>query len=448
MGIVFLLLFVFHGVLGEAGPPVPLSFLDAVDRMEAHNPSLSAAEEEIRQKEEDLKAAQGLRYPKGELEVRQTFLDSPIEISIDPIPFSYGVQEKQFTKGQVKLSFPVYTGGRISAANEVSKHRKTEADAQKEWTRSQLITELAQRYYGLVMAQQNYCVQKLKRELMEQHVDHAERLFREGIIAKVELLHAQVELANTKQEEASAQRDITIVLEGLNNLLFENNNWEPNSGLFMLNNDPELETFKASLDETHPAILIISSKVEQAYAGVKAEKGATRPTVYLFGLHELFKDDLTILDPTWAVGIGLNYTLFDGFQGKHKTAAAKALAREAEFMRAKIKKDLESLVIKRYEEMKKAREQWESFDTTLELTKENLRVRTKAFEEGVSTSLEVVDAVYQHSRAQLGRLKSTYDYDVALFQLLEAGGQSSKWQDYTNQIQLVEATGAELSAQE
>jgi len=165
-------------------------------------------------------------------------------------------------------------------------------------------------------------------------------------------------------------------------------------------------------------------------------------------MHEIFKDDLTLLDPTWAFGVGMNYTFFDGFQGKHKTAAAKALARKAEYMRAKIKKDLESLMVKRYEEMKKAREQWESFDTTLQLTKENLRVRTKAFEEGVSTSLEVVDAVYQHSRAQLGKLKSAYDYDIALFQLLEASGRSTQWQDFMSDVKAVEAEEEEITIQQ
>lgn len=437
--ICFVSIIIISGLFTQISSTEPLSFTEAVAKMEGNNPALASAEEEVQQKEEELKSAKGLRYPKGELELRQTFLDSPIEISIDPIPFSYEVQEKQFTKGQIKLSLPVYAGGRISAANEVSKYRKTEAIAQKEWTRYQLLTELAQRYYGLVLAKQNHKVQALKRALMEKHVDRAERLFREGIIAKVELLHAQVELAKAKQEETSALRDISIILEGLNNLLFENKSWEPNSELFVLNDEPPVDTFKAGLSETHPAISIISSKVEQANAGVKAEKGANRPTVYLFGMHEIFEDDLTLLDPSWAVGIGLNYTFFDGFQGKHKTASAKALVRKAEYMRLKIKKDLESLVVKRYEEMKKAREQWESFDTTLQLTAENLRVRTKAFEEGVSTSIEVVDAVYQHSRAQLGRLKSAYDYDVALFQLLEASGQSSRWQDYMNSIQIIEA---------
>ncbi len=422
-------------------PPVfaqEISFSEALSKMQKNNPALISAEKEIQIKEEERKSAKGLRYPKGEIEVKQTFLDSPIDIGLGPLPISYEVQEKQFTKGQIKVSLPIYAGGRIDSANEVSLHRKTEAEYQRDWTYYQLVTELAQRYYGLVLASQNYEVQKLKTRLMKQHEDRAEKLFREGIIAKVELLHSQVELSKAEQEESSAFREICIIREGLNNILFENGNWEPVSKLFILQEDPPLESFTATVNDSHPALGIVNAKIKQAEVGVKAEKGNNKPTIYLFGMHEIFKDDLTLLDPTWAVGVGMNYTFFDGFQTKHKVLASKALVEKAEIMKTKVKKDLESLVIKRYEEMKKARDQWLNFQKTLELTQENLRVRRKAFEEGVTTSLEVVDAIYQHSRAQLGLLKSAYDYDVAFFQLLEASGQTSRWEQFLTDLIPVE----------
>lgn len=415
-----------------------ITFSDALSKMQKNNPALQSAEKEIRIKEEEKKAARGLRYPKGEIEMKQTFLDSPIDIGIEPIPFSYEVQEKQFTKGEIKVSLPIYAGGRIQSANEVALHRRTEAECQRDWTYYQLVSELAQRYYGLVLATQNYEVQKLKTRLMKQHEDRAEKLFREGIIAKVELLHSQVERSKAEQEESSAFRDICIIQEGLNNILFEDGNWEPVSKLFILQEDPPLESFKATVNDTHPALGIVNAKVKQAEVGVKAEKGANKPTIYLFGMHEIFKEDLTLLDPTWAVGIGMNYTFFDGFQTKHRVLASKALVEKAEITRTKIERDLESLVVKRYEEMKKARDQWQNFQKTLELTRENLRVRRKAFEEGVTTSLEVVDAIYQHSRAQLGLLKSAYDYDVAFFQLLEASGQTAQWERFLTDVIPVE----------
>lgn len=434
-----ILVFIALGNFINFGFSEEITFSDALIRMEKNNPALLSAEKEIQIKEEEKKSARGLRYPKGELEVKQTFLDSPIEIGIDPIPFSYEVQEKQFTKGQLKVSLPLYAGGRIDSANEVALHRKSEAECQKQWTLCQLVTELAQRYYGLVLAKRNYEVQKLKTRLMKEHADRADKLFREGIIAKVELLHAQVELSKAEQEESSALRDISIVLEGLNNILFENGDWEPVSKLFILIEDPPLDRFKATVNDSHPALGIVNAKIKQAEVGVKAEKGNNKPTIYLFGMHEIFKDDLTLLDPTWAVGVGMNYTFFDGFQTKHKVLAGKALVEKAELTKVKIQKDLESLVVKRYEEMKKAREQWQNFTKTLELTEENLRVRRKAFEEGVTTSLEVVDAIFQHSRAQLGLLKSVFDYDVAFFQLLEASGQTLRWEEYLKEAIFIES---------
>ena len=147
-------------------------------------------------------------------------------------------------------------------------------------------------------------------------------------------------------------------------------------------------------------------------------------------MHELVTSDLTALDPEWAVGLGIQYTLFDGFQGKNKTAAARARVRKVNHMQDKIRRDLKSLVVKRYEEMEKAREQYDTYNSTLDLASENLRVRLRAFEEGVGTSLEVVDATLSQARAQLGRLKAAFDFDLAFFQLLEASGKSSRCLEY------------------
>ena len=75
-----------------------------------------------------------------------------------------------------------------------------------------------------------------------------------------------------------------------------------------------------------------------------------------------------------------------------------------------------------------AREQVEAFGAALELARENVRVRTRAFEEGVATSLDVVDARLSLAKVELGRLASARDLDVALAELLEAAGQTERYE--------------------
>jgi outer membrane protein TolC len=398
--------------------------------MRARNEALMAAQDDVDQRMSERKAARGLRYPKAEIEMRHVFLDDPIQVGVDPIPLSLTVQDDQFDQGQMSVSWPLYTGGRIDAVNRATEARVDEARAQGRTTEEQLVTELAQRYFGLCLALRNRAVQTVKVEAMEQHAYRSRRLMEEGIIARVEHLNAQVALANAQQELQAAERDVAIVQEGLSNILAGSGPVEPATPLFILRALEPREAFQGYVDAGHPVMAMLDAKQNLAQQGVRAEEGADRPTVYLFGRHELFPSDLTMLDPQWAMGIGLQYTLFDGFQGKHKTAAARAQARKVTHLRQKIQRDLKSLVLKRYEELEKAREQYDTFGATLDLTAENLRVRTRAFEEGVSTSLEVVDATLSHARAQLGRVKAAYDFDLAFFQLLEASGRTGYSPEY------------------
>ena len=105
----------------------------------------------------------------------------------------------------------------------------------------------------------------------------------------------------------------------------------------------------------------------------------------------------------------------------------------------KARRDLRSLVAVRHQEAGKALEQHDAFGETLALAEENLRVRMRAFEEGVATSVEVVDASVSLARARLGRLKAAYDFDTALFGLLEAAGMTDAHGGYIARGEPVDA---------
>lgn len=425
-----------------------LTFPQALEKMKERNEALTATQDDVEMRGLEQAAARGLRYPRVELEARHLMLNDPIRISVDPVPVSLTVQDDQFNQGQLKASLPLYTGGRIEAAVRASEARVNEAQAEGRKTEEALTTELAERYFGCCLVESNLEVQAFKTRTMEEHAYQARRLMEEGIIARVEYLNAKVALANARQEHQSAARDLAIVREGLANSVVSEEEVYPASPLFVLNDLETREDFQAYVDTGHPVIDLLASKESLAKQAVRAEKGANRPMVYLFGMHELFPNDLTMLDPEWAMGLGMECTLFDGFQSKNKTAAARVQVRKVTHLRQKIERDLKSLVLKRYEEMEKAREQYDTFEATIELAAENMRVRTCAFEEGFASSIDVVDAALSHARALLGRYKAAYDFDLAFFQLLEASGQSTRCMDYLDRAVPVTAPAFEILVSE
>jgi outer membrane protein TolC len=426
--ILFVSLFTLCGAMSAVGEP--LSFEQAVASMRDNNEALKAAGEDIRKSEAERAAANGLRYPNAEAELRVTQLDGPVTVGIEPIPARLEVQDSHFWDGEITVTQPLYAGGRIDAANRAAKERVTEARAESQRTDDGMVTELARRYFGVALAQRARDVQALKVKTMEDQHFRAKRLMEEGVIARVEFLNAEVALANAKQELESAERDVTIASEGLSNMIVSDTPASPGSPLFIVRDLESREAFQSYVDDSHPVLRLLDSKLAQARQGVRAEQGVKKPTVYLFGMYELWPDDLTMLDPRWAAGIGAKVNLFDGSQSRNKVNAARATENKVVYLRDKARRDLKTLVVKQFEEVGKARDQYDAFGATITLAEENLRVRTRAFEEGMATSVEVVDATLSLARAQLGRVKAAYDFDYSLFQLLEAAGRTDRYTEY------------------
>ena len=351
-------------------------------------------------------AAKGLRYPEFDMELRRYVLDSPVKVGIDGIPLSLEVQSDNFWEGQVTMKWPIYAGGRINAANEAAAARQDEAHATQQTTKHTLLTELAERYYGVKLARRNREVTELKLGVMQEHEARAKRLFEEGIIARIEYLNVQVAVSNAAREHDEAKRGIAIVEEALANTLVGDDSIDPTSPLFLIRDMESRDVFEDYVAQGHPVLAMLAAKENLATQGVRAEEGDNLPTLYAFGAYELVPDDLTMLDPEWAIGLGLQYKLFDGGRGKNEVRAAKAQLSQVEHLRRKYQRDLETLTVKRYEEMFRALEQYDALEKTLELTVENLRVRTRAFEEGVATSLEVIDATLSHAPRQPRPLQS------------------------------------------
>ncbi|MCG8567102.1 MAG: TolC family protein [Desulfobacterales bacterium] len=444
-------------LIGLPGPvlaaKVQLSFESALERMNQKNEALKAADAEKRGRAFEKKAAQGLYLPKISASGKYTRIDEPIDLSLNDIrgametlhglppgtlpDFIMNVQDDAFVKGRLTASWPVFTGGRITAANQVAEARETEAGEKMKQTRSVLVSDMVKRYYGLRLYD---ALLKLRRDYLEgveKHLARARALEENGIISKAERLHAQVAVTEAGRELQNAIRDRETIRTALANVLSmdreEAEAVVASSPLFLIRNLPSLESFVALSDRENPILGQIRAKKAQAEKGVEYEKGFLFPEVYLFGLYELHKSDLTALEPEWAAGVGVNLPLFEGGSRMNTIKAAEETRRRVGFLEKKAARDIATLTEKQYHGVMKNLEQYDALGDTIELAREALRVRNRSFEEGLSTSLDVVDAHLTLSGARIRQLQAVYQFDVALAQLLEAVGISRDFSTYKSQ---------------
>ncbi|MGL4833774.1 MAG: TolC family protein, partial [Shewanella sp.] len=111
----------------------------------------------------------------------------------------------------------------------------------------------------------------------------------------------------------------------------------------------------------------------------------------------------------------------DGHSGK--VQAAKSALLQARHTKAQTRQDLSLLVDQTYRQLLQSEEEVRALDTSLELAAENLRLREIAFNQGLSTSIDRVDAELKRTAVITQQLAARYRYVQAYARLMAISGQ-------------------------
>jgi outer membrane protein TolC len=436
----------------SASKPVPLTFEKALEQMITSNESLKAAKSEEEQRKLEKYAATGLYFPQVGAAANMTKLSEPVVMDLNDIrtaiqavanygtpyekaaasqlpDFKKTIVEDKFAKVDATLKGPIFTGGKITAANKAASARIDESASRISDTIDRLITELSSRYFGLRLAIKVVDVRQMVLDGMKKHLDDSRALQTNGMIANVERLHAEVAYADAERELKKSERDRDLASTALNNTLSGSIPVDPATPMFIFTEIEPLDFFKRSALENNPLLKQIRANRDLAHAAYLKELSTFSPNIYYFGSYQMYgwHTPSSEILPKWMVGVGATATLFEGFTGYNSVRAARAQEEKVAALESKARKDILTLVEKNYQELMKALEQYHSIEASSRFAEEYLRVRDKAYSEGIGTSTEVVDARLALAKVKIDRLKAVYDFDVALASLFETGGISDHY---------------------
>lgn len=402
------------------------------------------------------KAAAGLRSPQISLGANYTFMSDKIGIDMNGLKepvggllsglgiqlpptiagpimsadWGYTLQERDFAIVGATVKAPIYTGGKINAANRAAKIRIEEGRQKSAANKNSLQTELVERYFGLSLAMHVVDVRRQVVEGMQKHLDDAIKLEQNGMIARVERLYAEMKLSEAKAELKKAQSQASTIAAALAGTIGSEENVIPVSSMFVLSQLEGVDYYQALASQNSPILKQVDMKKSLAQEAVKAERANFIPQVAAMGGINIYDYKLTNLAPRWVVGAGVSFKLFNGLTREYNFAAAKTTVKQVEALQGKINDDINTLIEKLYNQLTTVSEQIEANDATIAFAKEYLRIKEKAFLEGTAPSSDVVDARLNLAAAEIARLQCAYNFDLQLAQLLEACGASDKFIEY------------------
>ena len=344
---------------------------------------------------------------------------------IDETDFGMKVQDDVFFNARVTVVWPIFTGLKIYSAYDAAKENVNARKAEFDMAQNAILMDVTTKYFMLRLAEELTVLRESTMKNLEGHLERSRKLEEGGQISKAERLRAEVALAEAQNALEDALRDQSLARMALASLLRTDTSITATTPVEAPELDRSMEDFKQMAREKHPGLRQLRTERKRSHDAVRAARADWFPTVALFGYRELYTKDLTILEPEWAVGAKAQWDLpiLGGAESRAKVSSAKAMERSLASKEEQTLDNINLLVEKRWREMEHAKSRLTSLVKTRELADEALRSQTRAYEAGLATGLDVVDAELSLSRLQVADLKAHYDAVVAWLGLLEAAGE-------------------------
>ncbi|ELK1825746.1 TolC family protein [Vibrio cholerae] len=433
----------------------PLSFQEAWDLLQQQNNSLAAQRANVERYAHLKDATQNLNLPSVSVGANFIRLDQDVTLSgkqildssggIDPNLMAHilplvthlgaaksTITERDIFTSSIRAIWPIFTGGRITSAQDAAAGKEDEAQSQLAMEIQARYEDLAKYYFSVVLAKEVLATRIAVEEGLTQHRDNALKLEQQGQIAHVERLQADASLDKAKVERKKAQKTLDIAQSALTQILGATETVEPSGMLFINTSLPPMHAFIEQTLNTYPGLSLLDAKEKQASSLIKAEQGKYYPEVYLYGDYSLHEDDslASQMKPDWLVGVGVNIPLIENSGRSEQVKAANSAVNQVRYLKAQAKQDLSVLVEKTYLEAEQALEEVTGLNSSLNLAQENLRLRQKAFSQGLSTSVDVVDAELYLASIRTQQSLASFNYLISLNKLLALSSEMGSFSTY------------------
>jgi outer membrane protein TolC len=435
-------LFLLFSLIGNAQE---LSLKQAYEFMLEKNGDLNASEYHVQAVDEERKAMKGLYYPTVSVSGSYINLDKDITVDLNasrdmvgglmniPNPeavlgdWNFGLLDRNFGFASANVNWTISAGGKINAANEAANIKLELSENQHQLKKDELTLKLIDYYFKLKLAKE---AENLRNEIfktVEMHNSQADKLFNNGMIAEVETLNAKVSLSNAKRELMGAHKDVSLAITAIKNLIGKNDFNNISTEFIEPVILSELSDIQKDMLNKNTQLKLIDDNFKLAKIGAKIENSEYYPKIAAFGKQSLWKDNLPFAKTNWIVGIGAEWTIFNGFQREHKIKASKYKVSQVQEIEKQAQLNLATYTEKIYNELQKQQEQYESLNAD-EILAEKLKfMRTRAFEEGTGTSIEVIDATLKLTEIKLHKIEALYHYNVAYGELMVQLGETENF---------------------
>jgi outer membrane protein TolC len=322
---------------------------------------------------------------------------------------------------------------RVSQGYASAKHAEKGARLNLEAETLQAAADAKIAYYNWVRARGQVVVTKEAVAQARVHVEDANKTFAVGLISRADVLRLEAQVASAQQVEAEAEAFELVAEEQLRVVIGLTADRPLAIGTDVMHEQPagvadSLQTVEDQALSRRLEIRALDETELSLKETVKIARAGYLPRVDGFADATMANPNPRVLPATdkfygtWDLGARLTWTINDSFTAAGATAEAKARAASIAEQKGTLKDGLRVEVTSAYSDVQKAAVTIEAADRQVVAAEESYRVRRELFRNGKATSVDLVDAETEVTRARLARLNARIGLLVARVRLEHATG--------------------------
>ena len=343
----------------------------------------------------------------------------------DPDPSTSQYAPRNSHTNGFTASIPLYTGGKLSGTIEqaVQNYKSSEYGVDESYQAVKL--SATNGYYGVLQAIDTVKLSKDSVERLSAHLQNVQAQYDVGVVAKVDVLRSQVELANAEQTLIKAQNAYDLAVADLNNIigLPHGTDLKVTESLQYNKYDNPMENCINFALANRPELFQAEAGIESAKAAVKVAKSGYMPQVAASASNDWSSTSWPGDDnQNWGVGVSLSLNVFDSGVTAAKVNASEASLYKAEETYRQTKDSVQLDVRNNYLSLREAEKRIATSKVAVDSAEEDYRISQLRYQAGVGTNIDVMDAQVALTQAKNNYVQALYDYNTSGAALAKAMG--------------------------
>jgi outer membrane protein TolC len=410
--------------------PQMLSLDQAIEIALQYNPQVAIAEQGVWVNRGQLLQAMSLLMPRLDLSTRRS-------TPVNQPPFSFQKRTTTY-ETDFTLSQNLYSGGSTSKGVEAARRLLQGAEQNFQRSRQQIAFSVRQTYYAVLTAEEAVKVAQDVVSSAQEHLRVAGLRYEAGVAPQYDALAAEARVARVQQELISAQTDrdtawaalatmMGVTIPGGTKLSTPRPEEVKPGNLSDLMKEalaqrPDVKTAMAAVAITRAQVAIARAARKPTITGIL--NWGLRPKVTIPGdqLGLAPGSELVVSQNSGSVSLSANWSLFNGGYVTGTIRSAQASQRQAEQMIEALRLQIGLDVKTAYFALQAAQAQLAAARKEVEQAQEAHRIATLRYQEGVGTSVEILDAEATLGGARTRLNQSLFGLNLALAQLDLATG--------------------------